>query len=118
MENDELIDFTRRRIIAIRKERGLSQQALAEQADLSVDSVGKLERGEQLVSMKTINKLCKALEIPLPAFFGAERETSEKDGLQTILSLCLYLSDKDTRHIRLADAMVRQLISRLETDKD
>jgi len=118
MEYDELLDFTRRRIIAIRKNSGLSQQTLAEWAGLSVDSVGKLERGEQLVSLKTLNKLCQALEIPLPAFFGAETETSQDDSAQkTILSLCLYLSDKDPKHVRLADEMARQLITRLETDK-
>lgn len=117
MDNDELLDFTRRRIIAIRQNLGLSQQALAERADLSVDSIGKLERGEQLVSLKTLNKLCQALGIPLPAFFGAETETSQDDTQKTILSLCLYLSGKDPRHVRLADAMTRQLITRLEADE-
>ena len=114
MENEELLDFTKRRIIAIRKDSGLSQQTLAERAGLSVDSVGKLERGEQLVSLKTLNKLCQALKIPLPAFFGAETETSQDDAQKTILSLCLYLSGKDPKHVRLADEMARQLITRLE----
>ncbi len=118
MENEELLDYTSRRIVAIRKDSGLSQQALAERAGLSVDSVGKLERGEQLVSMKTLNKLCQALEIPLPTFFGAETETSQDDAQKTILSLCLYLSGKDPRHVRLIDDMARQLISRLEADEE
>jgi len=117
MENDELLDFTSRRIIAIRKDSGLSQQALAERAGLSVDSVGKLERAEQLVSLTTLNKLCQALGIPLPAFFGAETETSHDDAQKTILSLCLYLSGKDPGHVRLADEMTRQLITRLEADE-
>ena len=117
MDNDELLEFTRRRIIALRQNIGLSQQALAERADLSVDSIGKLERGEQLVSLKTLNKLCQALGIPLPAFFGAETETSHDDAQKTILSLCLYLSGKDPRHVRLADEMIRQLITRLEADE-
>ena len=119
MENDELLNFTRHRIIAIRKESGLSQQTLAERADLSVDSVGKLERGEQLVSLKTLNKLCQALDIPLPAFFGAEVEKSSQDNAQkTILNLCLFLSDKDPKHVRLADEMMRQLITRLEANEE
>ena len=119
MDNDELIAFTSRRIIGMRKDSGLSQQALAERAGLSVDSVGKLERGEQLVSMKTLNKLCQALAIPLPAFFGAESEGSQEDDAQKgILSLCLFLSGKDPKHIRLADEMTRQLIARLEADAD
>jgi len=118
MENDELLDFTRRRIIAIRKDSGLSQQTLAERAGLSVDSVGKLERGEQLVSLKTLNKLCQALGIPLPAFFGAEvAQVSQDDAQKTILNLCLYLSDKNPKHVRLADEMMRQLIARLEVDE-
>ncbi|HIG52719.1 MAG TPA: XRE family transcriptional regulator [Candidatus Handelsmanbacteria bacterium] len=118
MKIDELLDFTRRRIIAMRKDSGLSQQTLAERAGLSVDSVGKLERGEQLVSLKTLNKLCQALGIPLPVFFGAETDTSPDDAQKTILGLCLYLSDKDPKHIRLANEMVRQLITRLEADQN
>tara|TARA_Y100000590_G_scaffold18458_1_gene21993 strand:+ start:551 stop:919 length:369 start_codon:yes stop_codon:yes gene_type:complete len=117
MENDKLLEYTSRRIVAIRRESGLSQQALAERADLSVDSVGKLERGEQLVSMKTLNKLCQALEISIPVFFGAELESSEDGAQKTILSLCLYLSGKDPRHVCLANEMVRQLISGLEADE-
>ena len=117
MENNELIDFTRRRIVAMRKNSGLSQQTLAERAGLSVDSVGKLERGEQLVSMKTLNKLCQALGISLPAFFGAETETTPNDAQKTILGLCLFLADKDPKHVRLADEMTRQLITRLEADE-
>lgn len=116
MDIDELLAFTSQRIIAIRKDSGLSQQALAERAGLSVDSVGKLERGEQLVSMKTLNKLCQALGIPLPAFFGAGRSISQDDAQKTILSLCLYLSGRDPRHVRLADEMARQLITRLEAE--
>ena len=117
MEIDELLAYTSGRIIAMRKESGLSQQTLAERAGLSVDSVGKLERGEQLVSMKSLNKLCQALGIPLPVFFGAEAESRQDDAQRTILGLCLYLSDKNPRHVRLADEMARQLISRLEADE-
>jgi len=117
MENDELLRFTSQRLGAMRKGSGMSQQALAERAGLSVDSVGKLERGEQLVSLNTLNKLCNALGITLPDFFGARTETEQDDGHKTILDLCLYLSGKNPRHVQLADEMIRRLISGLEADE-
>ena len=118
MENDELMAFTSSRLGLMRKNSGLSQQLLAERSGISVDSVGKLERGEQLVSLNTLNKLCGGLGTTLPVFFEAETESGQRGIEKTILDLCVYMTDKNPRHIRLVDEMARQLITRLEADED
>lgn len=53
------------RVRAVRNDRGLSQERLAELADLSRDYVGSVERGERDVSMSTMLKLARALGVPL-----------------------------------------------------
>jgi transcriptional regulator with XRE-family HTH domain len=45
----------------LRKERGLSQEALAERADLAADYLGFIERGENVPTLTVILKLARAL---------------------------------------------------------
>ena len=46
-----------------RKGQGLSQEALAEKADLHHNYVGELERGEKAATVDTLLKIAKALGV-------------------------------------------------------
>ena len=46
---------------ALRLKDGLSQMVLAEKADLTLNYVGEVERGEKLASIETVVRLAKAL---------------------------------------------------------
>ena len=54
-----------------RKGRGLKQHALADRAGLSVNMVGRIERGEASPSLETIERIAAALDVPAAALFGA-----------------------------------------------
>ena len=47
----------------LRKERGLSQEALAEAANMTADYLGFIERGDNVPTLTVILKLAKALNI-------------------------------------------------------
>ena len=49
----------------------LTQLELAERADLSLEMVGRIERGEVGTSLESIEKLSAALDTPAREFFGA-----------------------------------------------
>jgi transcriptional regulator with XRE-family HTH domain len=60
-----------RRLRDIRKIRGLTQKELAQRTEGTVDYsyIGKVERGEQLPSLKLLQRLGKALQVPVSYFF-------------------------------------------------
>lgn len=47
----------------LRRHRGLSQEQLAERADLHRVFVGQVERGEKCPSILTLEKIAQALEV-------------------------------------------------------
>ncbi len=48
-----------------RKEKGLSQEDLAFKADLHRTYIGMIERAEKNITLENINKIAKALEMPI-----------------------------------------------------
>lgn len=71
---------------AFRQREGLTQKELASkiQGEVDYSYIGKIERGEQLPSLKMLERLSNALAVPLSAFFQglgtgmtARRESGE-----------------------------------------
>jgi transcriptional regulator with XRE-family HTH domain len=71
---------------ALRQRKGLTQKELASKLQGAVDYsyIGKIERGEQLPSLKMLERLSNALAVPLSCFFQglgsditARRESGE-----------------------------------------
>lgn len=63
VEKSELQQFGDR-VRTLRKDRGLSQEQLAERTGLHRTYIGGIERGERNVSLINIVRLAKALEVP------------------------------------------------------
>jgi len=53
------------KVKAIRKENGLSQEELATKSGLHRTYISDIERGDRNVSLKNVEKLAKALRIPI-----------------------------------------------------
>jgi len=57
------------RIAYLRKKKGLSQEKLAELADLHRTYVGSVERGERNIALINIEKIAKALNVSIKVLF-------------------------------------------------
>ena len=64
----ELLEFGKR-LRKIRREKGFSQEKLAEFASLHRNYIGMIERGERNVSLLKINKIARALNIEIKDLF-------------------------------------------------
>lgn len=59
-----------------RKSKNLTQEALAERVDVSMETIGKIERGAAAPTFATAQRIADALEVPVTTLFG-----SQTDGL-------------------------------------
>ncbi len=57
------------RITNIRKERNMKQYELAEKAGLANSTVCDIEKGRLSPSLKTLQKIAEALDVPITIFF-------------------------------------------------
>jgi len=68
------------RLRELRRMRGLSQERLALLADLDRTYVGSVERGERNISLVNIEKLAKALGVPVSQLFADEASEGRQQG--------------------------------------
>jgi len=59
---------------AIRKNKNLSQEDLANDADIPINQVGRIERGEINTTIITLHSIAKALSISITDLFSFEIE--------------------------------------------
>lgn len=76
-----------RNIRAHRTKAGLTQQVLAERADLSTAFLSFLESGRKKGSLETYDRLARALDIPLAALFHAPARKAPRRQEELKLSL-------------------------------
>lgn len=65
----DILKLFGKKVRAIRKAQGLSQESLAEMADLHNTYIGGVERGERNLSLKSIEKIAHALKTSMKVFF-------------------------------------------------
>ncbi len=61
-----------RRVRQLRKDQGLTQEALAAKAGLDYKHLGAIERGEKNVTMQNVERICRGLGVePVQVFLFA-----------------------------------------------
>ncbi len=65
VKNKELTKALGERIQKLRKKQGLSQLALADEADIPLSQIGRIERGENNPTISTLYVIATALGVDL-----------------------------------------------------
>ncbi len=70
-----------KRIRQLRKEKGMSQEKLAEKSGLHNTYIGQIERGEKNASLETIEKLANGLDISVGELFEPFNENPQSSSV-------------------------------------
>jgi len=100
------------RIRAIRKQKELTQDQLAELMGRSVDAISNLERGVSHPSFETLERLSETLEAPVKSFFefegGADISAKRAALLEELTTVAAQLKDKELEiGVKQLKALVR-----------
>ena len=97
-----------KRVRALRKNKGLSQEELAEKTDISSKYLSRVEMGQHFPSIDTLDKLANALKVDLKDFFEFAHEARSSRELREVLSG--MLKEAGEEKLRLLVKIVRAVI--------
>lgn len=103
-------------IARIRKERGLTQADLAELIEVTVETISRLERGVSIPSLKTVENISNALNIPLKDIFDFEYTQKSRDSAteKEIRKLLVYLRTKRIGDIKMSYRILRGIFKQIK----
>ena len=88
------------RLKAARNALGLTQEQLAEQVDRTKEAISNLERGHNLPTIETLDRICDVLGIPIRYVFGDASGSSRRIECIAKIELILsHLSDNDLKTV-------------------
>lgn len=97
-----------RRIQAIREKAGLTQEELEEKTGVNTKYISAIERGQKNVTIKTLEKLAKGLNVELYEFLLVSEEMgSEKAVKKAVESL---IKDADVKTLKLCLDFLRKAV--------
>ncbi|WP_420319183.1 helix-turn-helix domain-containing protein [Ekhidna sp.] len=101
------------RMIQARKDKNLSQDALAKALEATPTTVGRYERDEVKPSIEMAAKIAAVLEVSLDYLIGNSQDYVKDQNMLKRINDILSLNDKDKDHILFTiDAMLRDAKTR------
>ena len=94
----------------IRKDKGYSQEALAEIAGIDLSHYGAVERGERAITIQKLFQITSALNIPMRYLFSGEPgspSNERKDKLEALIEL---LRERKAEDLDLFNNILSKLI--------
>ena len=68
-KQDQFLDKLRKRIVKLRKEKGLTQASLAQAADIDRAALANIETGKRRPTVTTLYKISVALQVKVEEIF-------------------------------------------------
>ncbi len=83
------------RIKQLRIKKGLSQEKLAELAELNMSYIGQVERGEKNPSVETVYRICRAMDADMSQLFKnlTSAQEIENQYPQAVYSMMLNMDE-------------------------
>ena len=104
------------RIAEIRKQQGLTQFELASLIGVAFETISRLERGVSIPSLKTLENIGNALNVPLKELFDFEY-TAKPAGSETekeTRKLLAFLKSRTTGEVKMSYKILKGLFDEIE----
>ena len=86
----------------------MTQEQLAEAAELSAYFVGSIERGQATVSVRSLDQVARALSVSLKDLFAFNEELSRDDLLKEVLEYVRSASSEELRALLTVSRLMRR----------
>jgi len=99
-----------KRVKELRKAKKMSQEELGERVGLHYTYVGGVERGERNISLESIEKIAKGLEVNIGELFpfvSKKGKIPEMDSLRNEIVNLIYECDKET--LKLSIKVIKEI---------
>lgn len=103
-------------IARIRKERDITQARLAEMIDVTIETISRLERGVSIPSLKTLEIIGNALNVPLKELFDFEysAKSVEPEAERELRKLLAFLKSRTTGEVKIGYKLLKGLFEEIE----
>lgn len=102
------------RLIQLRKERNLTQQALSDAVGVHVNQIKRYEAGTGQPTLETLVSLAKSLHVSLDELVFDENERGPSDDLRLQFEAVSHMPDEERRIIK---ALLEGMIFKYQTKK-
>ncbi len=100
-----------RRISKLRRDRGWTQEHLAERANTSAPYVARIEAGTKRPTVDMLDAIAKALDVPLWRLFTSGRLTAvERESMEAGRDLAAAVGKLDTAGVRALVEVARRMV--------
>lgn len=100
------------RILAVRKKRQLSQEALAKMIGVHPPVIGRYERGEVKPSIETAVKIAAALDVSLDYLVGTSQMETDPSTLERLQEITALPGEEQQQLFMVIDALLRDFKAR------
>jgi len=83
---NDILKYIGKKITSLRKSRGMTQEELGDKAGLHWTYIGGVERGEKNLTIKSLEKIARALNVSLKDLLSPVKLTSPKTEKEKLLS--------------------------------
>lgn len=109
MNKTSLKTFVAKQIRHLRLKKGMTQEALAEKADLGFNYIYRLESKELNVKIDTIQKIMQALDVDVNTFFNVEIQNRETEFTKLIEDIENLPKEKQEPTIKALRGILKQI---------
>lgn len=108
-KNMNLREFVAKQIRHLRLKNGMTQEYLAEKADLGFNYIYRLENKQLNIKIETIEKIMQALEVDVNTFFNIENQNKGKEFVQLIEDIENLPKEKREPTIKALRILLKQI---------